>query len=176
MLLRGTAKQHRVCCARKPSTAAVAATANICFHTAYTTIRTPRYAINISSTVFLFILPRCFNHPPLLHTAAGQGRRKDITLEEVRQHRTADDAWMVLHGKVYNITPYLRFHPGGADILVKSAGRDGTALFNKYHPWVNAHALLEKCLLGMLQQQAPAQQQQQQEQQQRQEGLQQGQS
>jgi len=30
----------------------------------------------------------------------GQGRRRDITLEEVRQHRTADDAWMVLHGKV----------------------------------------------------------------------------
>jgi cytochrome-b5 reductase len=67
---------------------------------------------------------------------------------------------MVLHGKVYNITPYLRFHPGGADILVKAAGRDATALFNKYHPWVNAHALLEKCLLGLLQQQQPQQQQQ----------------
>jgi cytochrome b involved in lipid metabolism len=80
---------------------------------------------------------------------------------------------MVLHGKVYNITPYLRFHPGGADILVKSAGRDSTALFNKYHPWVNAHALLEKCLLGMLQQQAPPQQQQQQEQQQQQQEQQQ---
>ena len=32
--------------------------------------------------------------------AGGQGRRKDITLEEVRQHRTPEDAWMVLHGKV----------------------------------------------------------------------------
>lgn len=83
----------------------------------------------------------------------GHARRRDITLEEVRQHRTADDAWMVLHGKVYNITPYLKFHPGGADILVKAAGRDATSLFNKYHPWVNAHALLEKCLLGMVQQQ-----------------------
>ncbi|KAF6253509.1 flavohemo protein b5/b5R-like protein [Scenedesmus sp. NREL 46B-D3] len=92
----------------------------------------------------------------------GQGCRRDITLEEVWQHQKPDDAWMVLHGKVYNITPYLRFHPGGADILVKSAGRDGTALFNKYHPWVNAHALLEKCLLGLLQQQVPPQQQRQQ--------------
>lgn len=80
----------------------------------------------------------------------GQGRRRDITLEEVRQHRTADDAWMVLHGKVYNITPYLHYHPGGADILMKAAGKDGTSLFNKYHPWVNAHALLEKCLIGLL--------------------------
>jgi cytochrome-b5 reductase len=52
--------------------------------------------------------------------------------------------------QVYNITPYLRYHPGGADILMKAAGKDGTSLFNKYHPWVNAAALLEKCLVGLL--------------------------
>lgn len=52
--------------------------------------------------------------------------------------------------QVYNITPYLRYHPGGPDILIKAAGRDATSLFNKYHPWVNAHALLEKCLIGLL--------------------------
>ncbi|KAG2443727.1 hypothetical protein HXX76_002073 [Chlamydomonas incerta] len=60
---------------------------------------------------------------------------------------------MVLRGKVYNISPYLRFHPGGVPILMKAAGKDGTALFTKYHPWVNADALLEKCLVGLL---APA--------------------
>lgn len=60
---------------------------------------------------------------------------------------------MVLRGKVYNISPYLRFHPGGVPILMKAAGKDGTALFSKYHPWVNADALLEKCLVGLL---APA--------------------
>jgi cytochrome-b5 reductase len=49
---------------------------------------------------------------------------------------------------VYDITPYLNFHPGGRDILLKAAGKDGTALFMKYHPWVNIGALMEKCLLG----------------------------
>lgn len=34
------------------------------------------------------------------HVVGGHGRRRDITLEEVQQHKTADDAWMVLHGKV----------------------------------------------------------------------------
>eukprot|EP00879_Flechtneria_rotunda_P013982 GHRR01014606.1.p1 GENE.GHRR01014606.1~~GHRR01014606.1.p1 ORF type:complete len:207 (+),score=72.25 GHRR01014606.1:250-870(+) len=82
----------------------------------------------------------------------GHGRRPGITLEEVRQHKTKDNAWVVLQGKVYNITPYLKYHPGGVDILAKTAGRDVTSLFNKYHPWVNAHALLEKCFLGRLQQ------------------------
>jgi hypothetical protein len=35
----------------------------------------------------------------------GQGRRRDITLDEVQQHKTEDDAWMVLHGKVRAV-PY----------------------------------------------------------------------
>ncbi len=59
----------------------------------------------------------------------------------------------MLRGKVYNISPYLRFHPGGVPILMKAAGKDGTTLFMKYHSWVNADALLEKCLVGLL---APA--------------------
>lgn len=57
--------------------------------------------------------------------------------------------------QVYDITPYLNFHPGGRDILLKAAGKDGTALFMKYHPWVNIAALMEKCLLGSLGEAAP---------------------
>lgn len=52
--------------------------------------------------------------------------------------------------QVYNLTPYLRFHPGGVPLLLKVAGRDGTALFNKYHAWVNYEFLLAKCLVGLL--------------------------
>ena len=55
-----------------------------------------------------------------------------------------------VHPQVYNITPYLKFHPGGMDVLMKAAGRDGTALFLKFHPWVNAEALIGKCLVGFL--------------------------
>ncbi|GLC35612.1 hypothetical protein PLESTB_000188000 [Pleodorina starrii] len=80
----------------------------------------------------------------------GRPLRRDITLAEVAGHASPDDAWMALRGKVYNIGPYARFHPGGAAILLKAAGKDGTALFAKYHPWVNADALLEKCLIGTL--------------------------
>ena len=51
---------------------------------------------------------------------------------------------------MYNLTPYLKFHPGGESILMKVAGRDGTALFNKFHAWVNADFLLAKCQVGLL--------------------------
>ena len=34
-------------------------------------------------------------------------------------------------GKVYNITPYLEFHPGGIEELLKGAGIDSTTLFDQ---------------------------------------------
>ncbi|CAD6445986.1 fb493716-3ba4-4861-9a52-d995629728ba-CDS [Sclerotinia trifoliorum] len=49
--------------------------------------------------------------------------------------RKGKDAWTVLGGKVYNITPYLPYHPGGEPELMKCAGRDGTRLFGEVHPW-----------------------------------------
>lgn len=55
----------------------------------------------------------------------------------------------MLGGKVYNITPYLPYHPGGEPELMKAAGRDGTKLFGEIHPWVNWEGMLEPCLIGV---------------------------
>lgn len=55
------------------------------------------------------------------------------TLEDLRLHKTQDDAWTAIQGKVYNITPYLKFHPGGVKDLMRCAGRDGTKLFSMYY-------------------------------------------
>eukprot|EP00959_Pyramimonas_sp_CCMP1952_P304410 6370810-Pyramimonas_sp.AAC.1 len=71
-------------------------------------------------------------------------------MEEVKMHNKKDDAWMVLRGKVYNISPYLAYHPGGQKVLMAAAGKDGTALFDKFHRWVNADFLMAKCLVGHL--------------------------
>jgi cytochrome b involved in lipid metabolism len=51
---------------------------------------------------------------------------------------------------VYNITPYLPFHPGGKGELMRAAGRDGAALFMEVHPWVNWEGMLGECLVGIL--------------------------
>ncbi|CDH54182.1 cytochrome b5 [Lichtheimia corymbifera JMRC:FSU:9682] len=72
------------------------------------------------------------------------------TLEDIKQHRTEDDAWTAIQGKVYNITPYLKFHPGGVKDLMRIAGRDGTKLFMLTHAWVNAEFMLDACLVGFL--------------------------
>lgn len=47
----------------------------------------------------------------------------------LKQHNKRDDAWAAFNGKVYNITHYLPYHPGGEKELMRVAGRDGTKLF-----------------------------------------------
>ncbi|KAI7570524.1 hypothetical protein KC343_g13806 [Hortaea werneckii] len=64
--------------------------------------------------------------------------------------RKGKPAWSSWQGKVYNITPYLPFHPGGEPELMKAAGRDGTKLFMDVHPWVNWENMLSSCLVGVM--------------------------
>ncbi|MED6119308.1 hypothetical protein PIB30_010548 [Stylosanthes scabra] len=88
-------------------------------------------------------------HPDLAGLK-GQSNKRLIPMDEVRKHQSEGEMWTVLKGHVYNISPYMKFHPGGVDMLMKAVGKDCTSLFNKYHAWVNAEFLLEKCLVGTL--------------------------
>lgn len=63
--------------------------------------------------------------------------------------RKGSDAWMVLGGKVYNVSPYANYHPGGVGELLRGAGKDGTRLFGEVHPWVNYEGMLQACLVGI---------------------------
>ncbi|CAJ1952248.1 unnamed protein product [Cylindrotheca closterium] len=78
----------------------------------------------------------------------GAPLRRGIPVSEVKKHNKVHDAWMILRGKVYNIGPYLAYHPGGIDIMKSVLGKDGTALFDKYHRWVSIDGLVGPLLLG----------------------------
>ncbi|CAE6422975.1 unnamed protein product [Rhizoctonia solani] len=73
-----------------------------------------------------------------------------ITPSMLKEHRSRDDAWSAFGGKVYNITPYLPYHPGGEKELMRVAGRDGSKLFATTHAWVNLDFMLDGCLVGFL--------------------------
>lgn len=75
---------------------------------------------------------------------------RTVTRDELSKHLTEDDCWTVLHGKVYDITAYMAYHPGGKRELMKGAGKDCTALFNKFHAYVEYELILSKCEIGML--------------------------
>lgn len=86
----------------------------------------------------------------------------------LKEHRTRDDAWSAFNGKVYNVTSYLPYHPGGEKELMRVAGRDGSKLFGELfrlyvaggvlmlinaaltHAWVNLDYMLDACLIGFL--------------------------
>ena len=71
-----------------------------------------------------------------------------VSLDELRRHASVKDAWTVYEGQVYDITPYLDYHPGGVEVLSGTFGGDCTQAFKKTHRWVNGHALLGKCRVG----------------------------
>ncbi|KAI0636022.1 cytochrome b5-like heme/steroid binding domain-containing protein [Trametes polyzona] len=73
-----------------------------------------------------------------------------VTPSMLKEHRTRDDAWSSFSGKVYNLTPYLPYHPGGEKELLRVAGRDGTKLFAATHAWVNIDYMLDECLVGFM--------------------------
>lgn len=59
-------------------------------------------------------------------------------------------AWTSYQGKIYNISAYLPFHPGGEPELLKGAGRGSDKLFAEVHPWVNWEGMLKECCVGIL--------------------------
>ncbi|THG97547.1 hypothetical protein EW026_g4478 [Hermanssonia centrifuga] len=54
--------------------------------------------------------------------------------KEVAQHNTRESCWIIVHGKVYDVTEFLDDHPGGSKIILKYAGKDATAEYDPIHP------------------------------------------
>ena len=77
-------------------------------------------------------------------------RATEITEEELANHNSEKDCWLAVRDVVYDVTAYIAYHPGGRDQIMRGAGIDATALFNKYHPWVNVENMLKTCIVGKL--------------------------
>lgn len=79
-----------------------------------------------------------------------------INNEVLMKHQDIEnDFWCVINGKVYCLTDYVNFHPGGIDIIYKNCSvqrndddPDCLNWFNKYHPWISYEKILETCYVG----------------------------
>jgi len=52
-----------------------------------------------------------------------------LTVSEIAKHNTSNDCWMIISNGVYDLTTYLRSHPGGYSMILPYCGKDGTQAF-----------------------------------------------
>uniref|UniRef100_A0A3P9P5Y7 Fatty acid desaturase 2 n=1 Tax=Poecilia reticulata TaxID=8081 RepID=A0A3P9P5Y7_POERE len=65
----------------------------------------------------------------------GSGKAAGVyTWEEVQKHRNRNDQWLVVNRKVYNISQWVKRHPGGSRVIGHFAGEDATEVFAAFHP------------------------------------------
>lgn len=62
-----------------------------------------------------------------------QSNKNKYTWDEIQEHNRLEDCWIVVQGKVYDVTAWVPRHPGGKT-LVSGAGRESTAFMYSYHP------------------------------------------
>ncbi|OAG00994.1 nitrate reductase [Paraphaeosphaeria sporulosa] len=77
------------------------------------------------------------------------GLKKEITIEEFREHNNPETPWFVVNGEVYDGTPFLDGHPGGAQSIISAAGLDSTDEFMAIHS-ETAKAMMPDYHIGTL--------------------------
>ncbi|GLB40182.1 putative acyl-CoA dehydrogenase, N-terminal domain [Lyophyllum shimeji] len=78
------------------------------------------------------------------------GEFKTYTRDEVAKHNTEHDHWIIIDGKIYDITKFKNFHPGGASVFLDTEsmpGQDATEVFYGLH----RHQILMKQQYARLQ-------------------------
>ncbi|MBA0646787.1 hypothetical protein Goklo_014724 [Gossypium klotzschianum] len=79
------------------------------------------------------------------------GEGKVYTLAEFSQHNNAKDCWLLIGGKVYNVTKFLEDHPGGDEVVCKwhdEYRKDATDDFEDVGHSSSARAMLDELYVG----------------------------
>lgn len=73
----------------------------------------------------------------------------NYTLGEVSKHNDVSSCWTVINGNVYDLTTYVKLHPGGQERILSICGRDGTNDFNMQHSgMLNVSNILKTFIVG----------------------------
>ncbi|XP_057595608.1 cytochrome b5 type B-like [Hippopotamus amphibius kiboko] len=81
----------------------------------------------------------------------GEGVETSVTyyrLEEVAKRNSPKEIWLVIHGRVYDVTRFLNEHPGGEEVLMEQAGGDSTESFEDVGHSSDAREMLKQYYIG----------------------------
>uniref|UniRef100_A0A0E0IV36 Cytochrome b5 heme-binding domain-containing protein n=1 Tax=Oryza nivara TaxID=4536 RepID=A0A0E0IV36_ORYNI len=76
------------------------------------------------------------------------GEKKVFGFEEVAGHNVTKDCWLIIAGKVYDVTSFMDEHPGGDEVLLAVTGKDATNDFEDIGHSESAREMMEKYLIG----------------------------
>jgi len=71
-----------------------------------------------------------------------------ITAEEYLKHASEEDLWLLIDGKVYDVTKYQEEHPGSDSILHDVMGKDATQEFDDVGHSKDAVSVRDGLLVG----------------------------
>uniref|UniRef100_A0A8C9DLU4 Cytochrome b5 heme-binding domain-containing protein n=1 Tax=Prolemur simus TaxID=1328070 RepID=A0A8C9DLU4_PROSS len=69
-------------------------------------------------------------------------------LEEVAKRNSLKELWLVIHGRVYDVTRFLNEHPGGEEVLLEQAGVDASESFEDVGHSSDAREMLKQYYIG----------------------------
>ncbi|KAK6122779.1 hypothetical protein DH2020_019707 [Rehmannia glutinosa] len=73
---------------------------------------------------------------------------KLFTYSDVSAHNTSEDCWVIINGKVYDVTSYLNDHPGGDEVVLGQAGKDASEEFEDVGHGSAARLMLDEFYVG----------------------------
>ncbi len=69
--------------------------------------------------------------PPVVTPPPVSG--SSYTMAQVKAHASASSCWSAVGGSVYDLSAWIKRHPGGSQAILSLCGIDGTAAFNAQH-------------------------------------------
>nr|ABA54492.1 cytochrome b5 type 56 [Crepis alpina] len=74
--------------------------------------------------------------------------RKTFVFADVSRHDKVDDCWLIISGKVYDVTTFLDDHPGGQEPMLAAACKDATKDFEDIGHSDDAKEMMKKYEIG----------------------------
>ncbi|KAK4134891.1 cytochrome b5 [Trichocladium antarcticum] len=75
---------------------------------------------------------------------------QDLTYQDVAEHNTKKDLYVVIHDKIFDCSKFVDEHPGGEEVLLDVAGQDATEAFEDVGHSDEARETLEQLKVGTL--------------------------
>lgn len=96
------------------------------------------------------------NNPVSGVNSGTTGTNLILSIAELAKHNSASNCWLLINGKIYDVTSFLYQHPGNAGTILPTCGTDATVAYDtKGRPngrphSANANAMLADYFIGNL--------------------------